>query len=520
MTLLNNMLVEWKDADGNCHLERLLWVFPSGESVFIPAMGPKAWPFVRSAGEVSSALDRGSVKVLEHVDYPADLKQAMELRSEDALTEMQRTCREKAWNAIRALVTDEKRRLFMGSERSGKLIRRWSQKTGVNRTTLYRYLRRYWQRGQTKNALQPDLRLCGGLGSRHTRGEVKLGRKPLDGKRVGINISLQDEEHFKSAIETYYVRRSFGPGMTFDAMLKDHYSVARPNGDGVSYCELMPVEQLPTLSQFKYFLKKSYDQNDLLKRREGELKYARTYRGLIGNQSKQALTPGALYQIDSTVADLYLVSSVNPNIVVGRPTLYLVVDTFSTMIVGFHVGFDNASFNTASMALWNAYRDKVALCAEYGIQIKEAHWPAKGLPAKILADRGELLSNCTKALVDRLGLGIANTAPYRADAKGMVESHFNRCNNKLIHWLPGAVDKTDERPTSDYRKEATLNVRQFIQGVIISILEFNQSIRPKYGLTTEMIRDGVEPRPVNLWSWGMRNLGVGLIQLFVSRSLV
>src|ERR1035438_5240009 len=143
MTLTNNMLVEWKDVDGKCHLERLLWVFPLGDSIFIPDMGSKAWPFVRSAGEVSSVLDRGGVKVVESADYPVDLKEAMELRSEEALTEMQRTCREKAWNAIRVLVTDEKRRLFMGSERSGKLIRCWSQKTGVNRTTLYRYLRRY-----------------------------------------------------------------------------------------------------------------------------------------------------------------------------------------------------------------------------------------------------------------------------------------------------------------------------------------------------------------------------------------
>ena len=33
---------------------------------------------------------------------------------------------------------------------------------------------------------------------------------------------------------------------------------------------------------------------------------------------------GSLYQIDSTVANIYVVSSTNYNSIIGRPTLYLV----------------------------------------------------------------------------------------------------------------------------------------------------------------------------------------------------
>ncbi|WP_164907503.1 hypothetical protein [Clostridium septicum] len=45
--------------------------------------------------------------------------------------------------------------------------------------------------------------------------------------------------------------------------------------------------------------------------------------------------PGSLYQIDATVADVYLVSEFNRNWIIGRPVLYMVLDSFSRMIVGF-----------------------------------------------------------------------------------------------------------------------------------------------------------------------------------------
>jgi hypothetical protein len=47
--------------------------------------------------------------------------------------------------------------------------------------------------------------------------------------------------------------------------------------------------------------------------------------------------PGDVYQIDSTTADIYLVNSLSAKIPIGRPTLYLVIDVWSGMIVGFNL---------------------------------------------------------------------------------------------------------------------------------------------------------------------------------------
>ena len=49
---------------------------------------------------------------------------------------------------------------------------------------------------------------------------------------------------------------------------------------------------------------------------------------------------GALYQIDATIADVYLVSRLNRLHVIGRPTIVVIIDVFSRMIVGVCIRFE------------------------------------------------------------------------------------------------------------------------------------------------------------------------------------
>ena len=78
--------------------------------------------------------------------------------------------------------------------------------------------------------------------------------------------------------------------------------------------------------------------------------------------------PGDRFQIDATSADIYLVSRFNRHRIVGRPTIYVVVDVFSGMIVGLYVGFEYPSWLGAMMALVNAATDKVDWCRQYGVE--------------------------------------------------------------------------------------------------------------------------------------------------------
>lgn len=84
--------------------------------------------------------------------------------------------------------------------------------------------------------------------------------------------------------------------------------------------------------------------------------------------------PGALLQLDSTLADVYLVSSLNRRWIIGRPVITIVIDVFSWMIVGFNVSLKNPGWETASLALEHITTDKVAYCRQFGETITEADW--------------------------------------------------------------------------------------------------------------------------------------------------
>jgi hypothetical protein len=55
------------------------------------------------------------------------------------------------------------------------------------------------------------------------------------------------------------------------------------------------------------------------------------------------------------------------------------------MVVGFYIGFENASYVTAMQALQVAMTDKVELCKQYDYEITSDEWPCIGLPDALLA---------------------------------------------------------------------------------------------------------------------------------------
>jgi hypothetical protein len=100
--------------------------------------------------------------------------------------------------------------------------------------------------------------------------------------------------------------------------------------------------------------------------------------------------PGAQYQIDATISDIYLLSQFDASNLIGRPVLHIVVDAFSRMVTGVGISLEGAGWNSAMMAIANMATDKVAFCSEYGIEITENEWPCHHVPAVLRGDRGEL----------------------------------------------------------------------------------------------------------------------------------
>lgn len=93
----------------------------------------------------------------------------------------------------------------------------------------------------------------------------------------------------------------------------------------------------PTYRQFRYYAEKELDFFKLARVRNPD-RYNKEWRPLLGSSTAESIGPGSRFQIDATIADVYLVSRADPRKIAGRPVLYMLSDQFSHMIPGFLYG--------------------------------------------------------------------------------------------------------------------------------------------------------------------------------------
>lgn len=505
MKLLLNQLLEWHSLEGSdTQIDRVLWIDASGTDVVtIDISNPNAQPIWHKSQSLLAALASKSASILQN-----DPTAGMLLREEE-IPLAQRQKRDSAWQAIAPIIASGEL-VFFSLERS-RLIAGAVKRTGRSEPTIRKDLRRYWQGGQTLNALLPRFDLCGGKGKERLSHGDKRGRPSLLskalGKPIGINVDADIREKLLKGSRLFYEK---GAGrnlkQAYQLTLEKFFHKGYKLEQGVLVPIMPPAEELPSFRQFQYWYNKSRDISRELISRQGQRQFNLRHRAIGGDSTSMAFGSGSLYQIDATIADVYLVSSLNRNWIIGRPTLYLVIDVFSRLIVGFAVTLEAPSWLGAMLALENATADKVEFCARYGIEITEAEWPSHHLPEAILADRGEFEGYNANNLVGTLGVQVCNTPPYRADLKGIIERSFRSFNDEIIHWLPGAVSQVRERGSRDYRLDGVLTLQEFRKLMILFILNHNNEKRlDEYCLSEFMIQENVTPYPVNIWHWGVEN---------------
>lgn len=427
------------------------------------------------------------------------------IRDESEIGEKEKQSRERSWNLIRELV-EGKSPIEILTPSFGADIKRHAEKVQVDRKQIYRLLYRYWSMGQIKNAFLWNTTNCGGRGKprKYTSGKI-LGRPP---KYLGVvledrAISLT-ETHF-SSIRLAYDRFASGKcGTIRDAwnwMLMVFYTKVMPDGTKGD----VDRGKHPTFCQFAYHGRKFFDSLYVLKGRRGGVRWNKDYRPITGSASDGLSGPCQRFEIDSTIADIYLVHRINRNWLIGRPVIYVVVDAYSRMIVGLHVGLEGPSWNGARHALFNAYTNKVDFCRRYNVEIQDDEWPCHHLPIELSADRAELLSEAGEAMSNSLGTILKIAPPYRPDWKSIVESRFRLINEGLdLKFVPGGVDaRRMERGDRDYELDAILDIDQFTEMVILGVLQHNKHLRLPHLLTPNMIAESLEPTPINIWNWSM-----------------
>lgn len=477
-------------------VERVLWIHPEGGGYYVIVVNDEsAFPTFRPAQEIAELFRQGALHSPKEDPWLAPLSDA-------SAPAKQREKRDALWAMIRPLVLDEP--AIFNSVPRGRAVLRLVQRKVATKQTIYRLLRRYWQRGMIPNALLPDFHRCGSPGKERSVGAAKRGRPPKGGVQ-GINIDKETRGLFRVAITRYFAEnRKIDLRGVYEAVIANHYSNLVFN-DTTGRTELVPQENIPQLWQFRYWYERDNDVFQVDRIRRKPRVYDKDRRALLDTSTSEVLGPASRYQIDATIADVYLLSRLRRTRIVGRPVLYIVIDVFSRMIVGVHVGFEGPSWVGAMMALANAASDKVAYCRRFGIDIESHDWPCQSLPDVLLGDRGEFLSSTIDTLSSNFNVQIENTGPYRADWKGIVEQRFRLIPSKFKAYTPGYIaEDYKERGGSDYRLDATLDIDQFTRIIIHCILYYNNQHRLRdYDKFALMIADDVPTIPTDLWEWGV-----------------
>ncbi|MDQ8734246.1 Mu transposase C-terminal domain-containing protein [Paenibacillus sp. LHD-38] len=500
-------LIEWIDEG---YMERVLWIDSHSNNCFVirlNAIGEEQvhFPELRQVIPITSAIAE-NLAIIRTVDPYIRLKLPDPIEDTDSYES-----RDKAWELIKDLIQDEpdiydcKLRWAIISERVNLKIA-----TGK---TYYKYLRRYWAWGMTPDALFPADFRKGGRGKPKKDNGIKRGRPSRLSRTLGIStgVNLTEEilSTFKTAIKLFYHNRERKSlSRAFDDMIEKWFNIGyETDVDGNSFPILPPKEELPTFSSFKSWYYKNYNTRERNIARQGKRSYNLRHRAVLGTSEQMAFGPGSIFQIDATIADVYLVNRFDRTQIIGRPVIYMIVDAFSRLITGMYVGLEGPSWTGARMALANAFESKVDFCKQYKITITEDQWPSHHLPKGLLADNGELKSKASDNVVGGLRIPILTTAPYRADWKGIVEQQFNLLNVNAIKWLPGAINKRHrERGEPDHRLDGKLDLFEFTQIIIHTVMEHNlEKYMDYYTMNEFMIGEQVQPYPLDLWNWGIQN---------------
>lgn len=231
--LLRNDLLEY--AGERPRTLRILWIDPGKRQLYTYELGlPNALPCAADFDALVDDVHQGRARLLP-VDpwrVPADLS---------SLPPSYLLLRESAWAIVSGLVREAP--AIFDARTRGQLIAACRLVHGVSHPTIYRYLRRYWERGQHPDALLPDYANSGAPGkTRRANAGVKRGRPSKSGL-PGLNADPALRDTMRAAAMRYAATHdSFSRRGAYRQMLEEYFDAGH--------------RAAPSYGQFSYWLER------------------------------------------------------------------------------------------------------------------------------------------------------------------------------------------------------------------------------------------------------------------------
>jgi hypothetical protein len=292
---------------------RILWLNEKDDILYLFNLETQVMPSAVRYSDIEKRIAENEL----HCEATDPYIKAMR---EHEIPDNSKKARNQIWEIVSDLVLCEPD--IYNKNKRGKLVSKKNAESGKTVAAIHRYLKRYWLYGKTKNAFLPQYEKRGGKGKERPASPdgAKRGRPRKYGSVEGINIDENIMGVFEKAVRKYYHNRhEYTFKLAYESMLRDFFSKNIKQPDGSVTTELLPADKLPTIAQFRYWYSKTYDVREKVSQRKGETAFALEHRAVTGKSDHAIIGPGAKYQIDATVGDIYLVSRFDRASIIGRP---------------------------------------------------------------------------------------------------------------------------------------------------------------------------------------------------------
>lgn len=209
----------------------------------------------------------------------------------------------------------------------------------------------------------------------------------------------------------------------------------------VYYCDLITLEnrglaagKLVAISQSAFYYRVSkLPPYEVASARYGKQYAERKYKSIGAHVRPTRVLERV--EIDHTALDLMLLDD-NLQVLLGRPYITALIDSFSKCIVGFYIGYKEPGYESVRKALLHAMLNKKYVREKY--PSVSCEWPCEGKIETLVVDNGaefwsENLGSSCRSLISNIQYNrVAH--PW---LKPLVERFFGQLNQKLLVSIPG-----------------------------------------------------------------------------------
>lgn len=247
-------------------------------------------------------------------------------------------------------------------------------------------------------------------------------------------------------------------------------------------------QPFPTLEQFKYCVRKRFDQEAI-----DRIKYGSHYVHNRLKADEGSYSEAVANLMERVEFDGYYVKEL-PRSIDGdgsMPPLCVIraVCVRTKAIVGVGISFWKERESAYRDCLFSMAVSKKEFCALFGLEISESKWPCIGLPGMLIIDRGPGMAILKD--IQKLELSVINVTPTgKGQAKASVETHHPKRLRKI---------EGHEFIQSD------LNYFQLVKQELNRALIDNHTANVRHLFTFEMISKVSGFSPMDLWNYLEKN---------------